>query len=194
MTAAVQRKLQNISIDDLCNKAVKVADDVDIMLGGVEWLIKSPDAKELISFFDPAIQENLDIVVAASVGPLRISEELLDKLDRYIIGPKCNRKSRNSKKQEGVKLMSDLFTNITNNEAYNKVCYVSKTTVDLLTKLVKNLGRILGSTVLTAGITAAAGPEVVIGLNEVYKSSKQALDLSKTIQQTVCVFLRKQAK
>ena len=186
--------LKNININDICEKAVKVADDVDIMLGGVEWLIKSREAAEIISRFDPTIQENLYIMVASTVGPLRVSEELLDKLDRYIIGPRCNRKSRKSKKQEGVRLISNLFTDITNDEAYNKVCHLFEKTVKLLATLVKTLGYALSSTIITATIATSAGPEMVAGLKMAHSSGKQSLKLATTIQKTVCVFLRKEVK
>ncbi len=194
MTNILGKKFEGADIKKLCEKATEAADDVDIILGGMGWLINSPEAKNIISFFDPEIRENLDVIRATSRAPLRISEQLIVTVDKYIVGPKCKRASRSRKKEEGIEMMSSLFENITNNEAYNKVCDVATKTVSLLSKLITIIGKILNSTTLVAGISAAAGPEVIVGLKYAYTNGKTTLEFTKTVQKTICVFLRKEIK
>ncbi len=184
-------KLKNMDIKTLCEKATNVADKIDIMLGGIDWLVNSKEAKSIISFFDPEIKDNLLLLQASSRAPLRISEKIIVTIDKYLIGPKCKRMHRASRKEKGVELMSSLFEDITNVEAYENVCYIAGRTVKLLSKLMSILSTTVSNPILVASITSMTGPETIVGLRMVHSNGKELLKVTKTVNDTVCVYLKK---
>jgi hypothetical protein len=181
-----------LNLEKMCKKVIELADDIDMILGGMGWLVKDEGAKKLILEFDPKLIEQIDLVKKSSNKPLKSAESLILSIDKYLIKSQC-KKNRTRKKEKGIKMMTDLLTNVTNEEAYIQVCSLTDKITNLLSKLLSISEKILKMRPLRMMIVSNGGPDILDNLDDIQKKSKKALVITKRIHKVICITLKSTA-
>jgi len=188
---SLKNKLMSLKFKDLCKNASEAADDVDMILGGMDWLVNDSEALKIISVLKPEIKESLDSIKSVSQPPLRNGEELIKLIDKILSSPVCKRSPRAGNKKKGVEMMRNLFEDITNEEAYNNVCYLTETLKTLLTSLISVLSKIMNSQVMKSAISSVGGPNSISKLKNGLIMTKKSLKFTESIHESICVELRR---
>lgn len=187
------KKIEATDIKKLCEKGSKTLDDLDIIFGGIEWLVNSKEASTIISSLNPEIQKNMDKFKSNSKAPLRIGGDLINSIDAFLVGSPCKRMKRLSKKKEGVNMMHNLFENVTDKDSFKNVCNLIDTTETLLSTLIKVIEKILNNKTITgAAITYAGGNPVKIfsSLDKMLISLKKSFTFTKQVNKVICINLK----
>lgn len=184
--------LEDLNVEKMCKKGIELTNDIDMLLGGMEWFTKSKESKKIISNFDPELKKNIDVIINSSKKPLKLGEEFVLTVDKYLIKSQC-KKVRPRKKKDGVEMIVNILNNVNNNDSYNKFCTLTNTIVELLSQLISLSKKLISMNSLRAVIVYNGGPDKLLTLDKIQKNGEHALAITKRIYKIICLDLRSAA-